>query len=150
MVNESETSEEMSVSDIKLDDIFENNLAEIVANDETKLEDNVNYQKLSEVLKEFSSEGNENDEELMALDTESEQIPIDPFSKREIEFPVKNKTCGHVYDREQLRLVLGSRDSTARLRCPNVGCNNRSVTLNDVIEDKKTLALIQKLKRNRN
>jgi len=148
LVTEAENSDENNITNINISEIFDENMADIVAKDETKVEDNDNYKKLLEVFKEFGSEAEENDDELMTLDTESDRIPIDPISKKEIENPVKNKTCGHIYDGEQLRLLLETKGPNGKIRCPLVGCNNRSVTLADVVVDHKTRALIQKLKRN--
>ena len=35
---------------------------------------------------------------------------IDPFSRKKMTDPVKNKICGHVYDREMLALVLKNQE----------------------------------------
>ncbi|XP_054161064.1 uncharacterized protein LOC128959144 [Oppia nitens] len=102
------------------------------------------------------NDGNDNDdgdddEELVTLDNrQPKRIPIDPFSKKPIELPVRSITCGHIYDRNQLELVLKSRaaDSNQWISCPTVGCSNRKLTLADVVDDRKTRTLINKLKRN--
>lgn len=71
-------------------------------------------------------------------------IPIDPFTKREIEFAVKNKKCGHIYDRSALTAFL---TQSRNPRCPNVGCVNRTqLTQNSVDVDTETNALIERLK----
>ena len=134
------------ISDIsELNDKYDQKLADIAADNQINVEDNANFKKLSELLKEFAEE--DGDEELMALSNEEERIPIDPFSKTEIQNPVKNNTCGHIYDRDQLRQVLEARAPNSRQRCPIVGCNNRAVTLEDCSVDHKTKALIQRLKK---
>ena len=78
--------------------------------------------------------------ELEELDAE-QNIPIDPFSQKEVQFAVKNKHCHHTYDKKSLEAYL---KQSANPRCPNIGCGNkRKLTMADVNDDDETNALIQ-------
>jgi len=153
----SDDSDDQTLINTNISDIFDEKLQQTSAQRDTNHEDDDNYKKLMEVLNEFNADSMDNgsdDEDMIISDTQQNQIPIDPFSKQEISRPVKNKKCGHIYDREQLRLVLESRVGSGghppSVRCPTVGCNNKSVTLGDVVDDRKTLLLINKMKANDN
>ena len=81
--------------------------------------------------------------DLEVVETE-ESIPIDPYTKKEIEFAVKNKTCGHVYDRSSFEAFQKS----GRARCPMIGCSNRVVmTMSSVDIDVETNEMIDRLKK---
>lgn len=54
--------------------------------------------------------------------TENSVNVIDPFTKQRMTDPVKNKTCGHVYDRESVVAML---KVNPRTRCPVIGCGNK-------------------------
>jgi len=93
-------------------------LAQISGENNSIVEDNDKYKQLMEILNEFTNDSQEdnpknelNEEEFFAIESEEQRIPIDPFSKTEIVNPVKNKKCHHIYDKEQLRLVLLSKSS---------------------------------------
>lgn len=80
-------------------------------------------------------------EELLTEET----IPIDPFSKQEIQFAVRNKKCKHVYDRSALESFLSQSKNP---RCPTLGCVNRAhMTAASVEVDDQTNALIARLTR---
>jgi hypothetical protein len=123
MITDLENERNNSIINANVNQIFDENLAQIKDQNNTIREDDENYKQLIEILNEFTSdslEGNQNndsnDDELMTLETE-QRIPIDPFSKKEIVNPVKNKKCLHIYDREQLKQVLESRlPNNARIR----------------------------------
>lgn len=44
--------------------------------------------------------------------TQDEINVIDPFTKKRMTDPVKNKACGHVYDRESAMAVLKMNEKT--------------------------------------
>jgi len=70
-------------------------------------------------------------------------ILVDPLTKKPIENAVKNKTCGHVYDKKSFLDYLGSRNP----KCPYMGCANRTIlNQNSVEEDTETNDMIQNLK----
>ncbi|GAB0094950.1 E3 SUMO-protein ligase NSE2 [Sergentomyia squamirostris] len=58
---------------------------------------------------------------------------VDPFTKKPLQNPVRNKTCNHVYDRDCLKNIIKLNN---RVRCPYVGCSNKSrLRMEDVEED---------------
>lgn len=59
---------------------------------------------------------------------------MDPITKKPLEKPCRNKMCGHVYG---LDSVTQSLQLNPRMRCPIVGCANKSsVTLQMLVLDK--------------
>ena len=91
-----------------------------------------------------SSQGSGEDVEMVV--TQPTSIPIDPITKKEIEFALKNKKCKHVYDRSAFFEYLKAR----KPRCPIMGCNNRTTLTEESVEDDiETNALIQRLKATR-
>uniref|UniRef100_A0A1I7WJ47 E3 SUMO-protein ligase NSE2 n=1 Tax=Heterorhabditis bacteriophora TaxID=37862 RepID=A0A1I7WJ47_HETBA len=61
----------------------------------------------------------------------------DPITKKEITDPVKNKYCGHVYDRASMDAFItdNKKRRVAVYRCPNVGCgNNYNLDMGDMID----------------
>ncbi|XP_074603327.1 uncharacterized protein LOC141856797 [Brevipalpus obovatus] len=74
------------------------------------------------------------DEDIQA--DEVETIPVDPFTNKKIRNPVKNKTCGHVYDKRGVFAYIESRTGTrTKPRCPTIGCSNKHLTKEDLEED---------------
>ncbi|CAD6199924.1 unnamed protein product [Caenorhabditis auriculariae] len=57
-----------------------------------------------------------NGEEIEATVTYSKK---DPLTKKDIENPVKNPNCGHVYDESSVQEHVGSRKG---VKCPIIGC----------------------------
>jgi hypothetical protein len=60
-------------------------------------------------ISQSNRDNNDSDDELEALDTEIDEIPIDPFGKVPIRIPVRNKKCHHVYDKHQLEQVIAAK-----------------------------------------
>jgi len=83
-----------------------------------------------------SSRGGDDDEDDLEIvnnqtdDARSLQCPITGML---FVNPVKNKVCGHVYDRAGLAQMLRARKTT----CPVAGCTDRSVTNDQVLEDEE-------------
>ena len=93
-------------------------------------------------------------------------IPIDPFSRKPIVIPVKNKNCGHLYDKDQFYTIFESRNRNrfvvvitivcrqtqrdifhcSAIKCPVTGCSNVKVTIADVEEDLRTKIMIENAK----
>ncbi|XP_032580765.1 E3 SUMO-protein ligase NSE2 isoform X2 [Drosophila sechellia] len=68
--------------------------------------------------------GPAHDEDLIMEATGAEVFSLyDPWSKALIKNPVRNKICGHVYDRDSVMLII--KDNIG-IRCPVLGCANRS------------------------
>lgn len=68
--------------------------------------ENKQFKDLLNLLAENNSAGENEDFEM--LETEF-TIPIDPFSKKEVVIPVRNKTCGHIYDKDSFSNMFESR-----------------------------------------
>ncbi|KAJ8679897.1 hypothetical protein QAD02_015684 [Eretmocerus hayati] len=65
--------------------------------------------------------------------TQGEINVIDPFTKKRMTDPVKNKACGHVYDRASVTQMVNVNRNT---KCPVVGCGDRSpILLENIITD---------------
>ncbi|XP_011506292.1 PREDICTED: E3 SUMO-protein ligase NSE2-like [Ceratosolen solmsi marchali] len=74
--------------------------------------------------------------------TENDINIIDPFTKKRMIDPVKNKICGHVYDRESTIYILQIKKDT---RCPVIGCINKQFILEEnLVSDVITRKYLQK------
>uniref|UniRef100_A0A6P4FBQ3 E3 SUMO-protein ligase NSE2 n=1 Tax=Drosophila rhopaloa TaxID=1041015 RepID=A0A6P4FBQ3_DRORH len=59
--------------------------------------------------------------------------PYDPWTKALIKNPVRNKVCGHIYDRDYVHSLI--KDNIG-IRCPVAGCANRAyINPGHLIED---------------
>lgn len=58
------------------------------------------------------------------------------------ENPVKNKVCGHIYDKAGLHQVLKNRKCT----CPVAGCTNRNLSEGQVAEDEEMKRKVKRFK----
>ncbi|KAK6959786.1 E3 SUMO-protein ligase NSE2 [Biomphalaria glabrata] len=72
-----------------------------------------------------------------------------PYTGQTIVFPVRNKHCGHVYDKAGITNYISSRK--AKAKCPAVGCGNKNPITVDILEEhtdlKKYIQLVGKLER---
>ena len=83
------------------------------------------------------------DEDLMVT---SEVQTICPITRKEMERPVKNLACGHVYDRAGIEGLMSQNAAT---RCPVVGCRNQAIVKqHNLQEDKATKKAIANKKKN--
>uniref|UniRef100_G3MRK4 E3 SUMO-protein ligase NSE2 n=2 Tax=Amblyomma TaxID=6942 RepID=G3MRK4_AMBMU len=58
---------------------------------------------------------------------------IDPITQKNIEVPVKNMKCGHIYDKNSISHYI---KITNRPRCPCLGCGNKSLLrMEDLVDD---------------
>ena len=58
----------------------------------------------------------------------------DPFTKKDMIIPVRNRRCNHVYDKDSVDEVL---KVNPRTKCPVIGCpSNDFIRKEDLIEDK--------------
>uniref|UniRef100_A0A0N7ZAP5 E3 SUMO-protein ligase NSE2 n=1 Tax=Scylla olivacea TaxID=85551 RepID=A0A0N7ZAP5_SCYOL len=65
--------------------------------------------------------------------TECSNNFLDPISKKRMTDPVRNKTCGHVYDRGSIASMISK--SKNKFKCPAIGCANRKpIKLSDLKE----------------
>lgn len=108
----------------------------------------VNIESTIRELEEGPANGEE-DEDFAEINTQLDKVPIDPFTQKEIEMPVVNRFCKHVYDKASITNYINQRAQTGRSgKCPTIGCQNRNVTFNDLIEDKELKEKIDRLKHN--
>ncbi|ELU09037.1 hypothetical protein CAPTEDRAFT_158041 [Capitella teleta] len=64
-----------------------------------------------------------------------------PYTQQEMEYPVKNKHCGHTYDREGIAALIKHRGNKAR--CPVGGCpNTKALVVKDLVADTELRAFI--------
>ncbi|KAH9504321.1 E3 SUMO-protein ligase NSE2 [Bulinus truncatus] len=70
-----------------------------------------------------------------------------PITGKTIVFPMRNKLCGHVYDKAGITSYINSRK--AKAKCPAVGCGNRNPITVDILEEhpdlRKYIQLLNKL-----
>ncbi|XP_037710768.1 E3 SUMO-protein ligase NSE2-like [Drosophila subpulchrella] len=68
-------------------------------------------------------EANDSDDDVVAMEKSCINAfsPYDPWTKALIRNPVRNKMCGHIYDREY---VIGLIKNNIGIRCPVAGCAN--------------------------
>ncbi|VVC90203.1 E3 SUMO-protein ligase NSE2-like [Leptidea sinapis] len=68
-----------------------------------------------------NNRNNLNDSDLAI--TESQEVHIDPITKKSIVDPVRNTLCGHIYEHSVIRDIIKKK----KLRCPVAGCGNREL-----------------------
>eukprot|EP00099_Drosophila_melanogaster_P026748 NP_727866.2 uncharacterized protein Dmel_CG42299 [Drosophila melanogaster] len=85
------------------------------------------------------------DEDLIMEDFGVEVVPFhDPWSKLLIKHPVRNKRCGHIYDRETVLMII--KDNIGIL-CPVRDCPNLSdIKLEHLVKDPDVEQELQKRK----
>ncbi|XP_076371101.1 E3 SUMO-protein ligase NSE2-like [Tachypleus tridentatus] len=64
--------------------------------------------------------------------TQTVVIPKDPISQKEVNEPVKNKFCGHTYERTTILQYIGK---NKHVRCPYIGCSNAQFLKQDHLEE---------------
>lgn len=146
-----------------LEEKLEEVMNQLKASDNFNPTEDKQYKDLLNLLSESSNTGENEDFEM--LETEF-TIPIDPFSKKEVVIPVRNKTCGHLYDKESFTNMFDARPRNrfvsvscyhdfifnlylcSAIKCPITGCTNKRVTIEDIEEDPRTQILIENAKRN--
>lgn len=90
--------------------------------------------------------GNDSDDELEVVrgNVEDEHALKCPVTGMLFKDPVKNKVCGHTYDRAGLMQLLGMRKTT----CPIPGCSNKSLSISQVeVDEEMVLRVRRHLKR---
>lgn len=66
----------------------------------------------------------------------------DPYTKRTMKEPMKNKFCGHQYERDSvIEMIMKARDE----KCPIPGCSNRRILVEEDLE--RDLALKKEIKK---
>ncbi|CAN7989070.1 unnamed protein product [Ixodes hexagonus] len=76
----------------------------------------------------------------MLVSEESRQWK-DPITQCDIEHPVKNTSCGHVYDKNSISYYIKSKKHP---RCPYLGCTNpRSLRLSELVDDLYVMRILK-------
>lgn len=90
------------------------------------------------------------DDDFAEIDTHLDKIPIDPFTQKEIEIPVRNVRCKHVYDKSGILNYINQKAGQNKsAKCPTIGCLNKSkLTFNDLVEDLELKEKIDRLRHN--
>ncbi|EDW41888.1 E3 SUMO-protein ligase NSE2 [Drosophila sechellia] len=91
--------------------------------------------------------GTGHDEDIIMESSGSEVFSLyDPWSKALIKKPIRNKMCGHIYDRDSVMPIIMDNFG---IRCPVLGCANRSYIQPDhLVEDSNVQQKIQQLMSN--
>jgi len=78
---------------------------------------------IESTLSNAEPEANNSDDDVVATEVSCNSAfsPYDPWTKALIRNPVRNKMCGHIYDREY---VHGLIKNNIGIRCPVAGCAN--------------------------
>ena len=151
-----ESSDETESTDYNalMSDLMDKSKAELMAKNPP--EQNEKYQDICEMLGiqvERKRTLNGDDDEIEVTGTQSGTQSAKnrlkcPILAKEMEDPVKNKLCGHVYSRTGIEQMIKSRQARgATCQCPIPGCSNRNVTLDQLEEDLETRLLIQRARR---
>jgi len=75
---------------------------------------------------------------------------VDPITKREIVDPVKNKKCGHIYEKSTIYPMIDqARENQKPVRCPYMGCNCRDFTKKDLVKDREVLGHLEQVREER-
>eukprot|EP00088_Acartia_fossae_P041323 TRINITY_DN4323_c0_g1_i1.p1 TRINITY_DN4323_c0_g1~~TRINITY_DN4323_c0_g1_i1.p1 ORF type:complete len:224 (-),score=84.12 TRINITY_DN4323_c0_g1_i1:315-908(-) len=72
---------------------------------------------------------------------EEETTYVDPWSKKKIEIPVRNKACNHLYDKSTAMKMLSR--AKGKVKCPVVGCANNNLKSSDLVEDNQVRKIIE-------
>lgn len=70
---------------------------------------NVSVKSLKKILESDRPSVPGDDEEEIEVTSVDDRVPIDPFTNKEIENPVRNIKCNHVYDRDGIAALLSIR-----------------------------------------
>ncbi|KAL7565266.1 hypothetical protein ACA910_014560 [Epithemia clementina (nom. ined.)] len=70
-----------------------------------------------------------------------------PITTMDMEDPVKNTQCGHVYSRKGIEQLMRQSNRGSSCQCPIAGCTNRSVTNDQLEKDLETEVTINRARR---
>eukprot|EP01098_Paradermamoeba_levis_P002536 TRINITY_DN12929_c0_g1_i1.p1 TRINITY_DN12929_c0_g1~~TRINITY_DN12929_c0_g1_i1.p1 ORF type:complete len:219 (-),score=63.64 TRINITY_DN12929_c0_g1_i1:210-866(-) len=90
----------------------------------------------------------EENEELVIMATNDEADILCPLTRKELEEPMKNQTCGHVYSKEAIYSYIKSKKAGpfGQVQCPVAGCR-QAVTLGTLEYDKDAERRVKKTQR---
>ncbi|XP_053322425.1 E3 SUMO-protein ligase NSE2 [Spea bombifrons] len=85
--------------------------------------------------------------------TQSQANFVCPITLVEMTNPVKNKVCGHTYQREAIeRMIQDRQQKKKNTRCPKIGCDHSDIKITDLVPDvalKRTIETHHKQKSHR-
>ncbi|XP_063597078.1 E3 SUMO-protein ligase NSE2-like [Penaeus indicus] len=94
-----------------------------------------NVKNFRTLLQNEDSGDNENDNEDGDLIVTQQEVNLfDPISMKRMTDPVRNKVCGHVYERSSVVNMI-KQNRRKGFCCPNVGCENRERLKMEDLED---------------
>lgn len=126
--------------------VFNDILADMKINNPFDPKATAKYCDFKAVIDSIRTPGTVSNEDVEEVITQTKTIPIDPVTKRPVAFAIKNKKCGHIYDKTSFEEYL----KLTRPRCPFMGCSNRELLKNDSVEDDLvTNALIARIRSSR-
>lgn len=70
--------------------------------------------------------------------------PKDPITRQNIKFAIKSNVCGHIYDKEVILNYFQQRKNKT-VKCPQAGCANKKMNVEELVDDEETNILIQSL-----
>ena len=63
---------------------------------------------------------------------------VDPITKKEIEEPVRNVKCKHIYEEATIyNMMEQARKSKKPVRCPYIGCSEKDFKKADLVKEEK-------------
>jgi len=108
--------------------------------DTSRLKKHQKYLELEQLIVSRLGGSTEDDDEIECRDEETQYI--DPWSKRNIEVPVRNKACTHIYDKATALKVISR--TKGKVKCPVVGCGNNNVKSADLEVDLQVKRIIER------
>lgn len=107
--------------------------------------DGTNAEFEKEIKKELKKISTEPEEEILVENlVENRQVNKDPITRQAIRFAVKSKVCKHIYDKETIHDYFKQRKNKA-VKCPQAGCTNKSMKIDELVDDEETNKIIQSL-----
>ncbi|XP_055387104.1 E3 SUMO-protein ligase NSE2-like [Condylostylus longicornis] len=123
---------------------FESKYRELRNNSNTNVRTSKYYEdwieKISEII--GSSENHRNLVQDEDFEMTAEISDIDPITKKRMQNPLKNKICGHYYEKDS---ILQTISENRKYKCPIVGCTNKEIIKKTSLEE--DLGFKLKLKR---
>ncbi len=108
------------------------------------MKDEPMMKRLREKLREkVAGDDDDDDVQFEVQNTESEAQYKCPMTGKLFEDPVRNKLCGHVYDRRGIIFQLQNK----KTHCPFPGCRNQNVTMSQLEDDLEMKMKVERFKK---
>ncbi|OCT77160.1 hypothetical protein XELAEV_18032356mg [Xenopus laevis] len=127
-------------------------------NDDEDLKKNDRFVQFKDQLREMRKQMGEKEEGDAAFENVDEDIAVlpsqqnltCPITQMDMTNPVKNKVCGHTYEKEAIeRMIQDRHQKKKRVKCPKVGCVHSDMQISDLVPDtalKRTIDILNKQK----